>query len=52
MNSRQGGRFDHERLRRRRREALDGLNVARKQATGLIEVARAKRLKNQPVILI
>ena len=33
-------------------EALDGLNVAREQAAGLIDIARPQRLQDQPVILI
>src|SRR5579859_6558783 len=39
-------------LRRRDRQALDGLNVAGEQAAGLIDVATSQRLKNQAVVLI
>src|ERR1700686_801964 len=31
---------------------LDGLNVAREQAAGLVDIARAQRLENQAVVLI
>lgn len=33
-------------------QALDGLDVARKQVAGLIEVARSKRLQNHAVIMV
>jgi len=33
-------------------KALDGLNVARKQAAGLVDIADSQRLEDQAVVLV